>query len=203
MSCEKLRAGLDLTCGNIVKKYYQQAVLVNREDILNKRILTSTLSIEDVYTCRHKVAFNLNTGKSGFLFSASENSSSIFGVVEKSIVQGIPQYLHSVTIIVLGVSQAVKCVLNQLDYADYFVALQLYDGTIEIYGFEFGMTTDNYTYDPMNSDGGAIIKLKSLGDALEDELPFIYDGASVDFDNLFADVVFTPSGDFNNDFNNY
>lgn len=202
MSCEKLRAGLDLTCGNIVKKYYQQAVLVNREDILNKRILTSTLSIEDVYSCRHKVAFNLNTGKSGFLFSASENSSSIFGVVEKSIVQGIPQYLHSVTIIVLGVSEAVKCVLKQLDYSDYFVALQLYDGTIEIYGFEFGMTTDNYTYDPMNSDGGAIIKLKSLGDALEDELPFIYDGASVDFDNLFADVTFTPSGDFNDDFNN-
>lgn len=202
MSFEKLRAGLDLTCGNIVKKYYQQAILVNREDILNKRILTSTLSIEDVYSCRHKVAFNLKTGKSGFLFSASENSSSIFGVVEKSIVQGIPQYLHSVTIIVLGVSEVVKCVLKQLDYADYFVALQLYDGTIEIYGFEFGMTTDNYTYDPMNSDGGAIIKLKSLGDALEDELPFIYDGDSVDFDNLFADVTFTPSGDFNDDFNN-
>lgn len=202
MSCEKLRVGLDLSCGNIVKKYYQQAVLVNREDILNKLILTSTVSIDDVYDCRHKVSFNLKTDKIGFLFSASENSSTIFGVVEKSVVQGIPQYLHSVTILVLGVSQSVKCVLKQLDYADYFVALQLYDGTVEIYGFEFGMSTDNYTYDPMNSEGGAIIKLKSLNDALEDELPFIYEGDPADFDNLFADVVFTPHGDFNDDFNN-
>jgi len=202
MSCEKLRAGLDLSCGNIVKKYYQQAVLVNREDVLNKLILTSTVSINDVYNCRHKVSFNLKTGKTGFLFSASENSSSIFGVVEKSVVQGVPQYSHSVTILVLGVSQSVKCVLKQLDYADYFVVLQLYDGTVEIYGFEFGMTTDNYTFDPMNSDGGAIIKLKSLSDALEDELPFIYEGNSTDFDNLFGNVTFVPSGDFNNDFSN-
>jgi len=202
MSCEKLRDGLDLSCGNIVKKYYQQAILVNREDVLNKLILTSTLSIADVYECRHKVSFNLKTGKTGFLFSASENSSSIFGVVEKSVVQGVPQYSHSVTILVLGVSQSVKCVLKQLDNADYFVVLQLYDGTVEIYGFEFGMTTDNYTFDPMNSDGGAIIKLKSLSDALEDELPFIYEGDSTDFNNLFGNVTFVPSGDFNNDFSN-
>jgi len=202
MSCEKLRAGLDLSCGNIVKKYYQQAVLVNREDVLNKLILTSTVSINDVYNCRHKVSFNLKTGKTGFLFSASENSSSIFGVVEKSVVQGVPQYSHSVTILVLGVSQSVKCVLKQLDNADYFVVLQLYDGTVEVYGFEFGMTTDNYTFDPMNSEGGAIIKLKSLSDALEDELPFIYEGDSTDFDNFFLDVTFVPSGDFNNDFSN-
>ena len=202
MSCEKLRVGLNLACGNIVKKYYQQAVLVNREDVLNKLILTSTVSIEDVYDCRYKVSFNLKPDKTGFLFSASENSSTIFGVVEKSVVQGIPQYLHSVTVLVLGVSQTVKCILKQLDYADYFCALQLYDGTVEIYGFEFGMTTDNYTYDPMNSEGGAIIKLKSLNDALEDELPFIYEGDSTDFDNLFSDVVFVPSGDFNDDFNN-
>jgi len=202
MSCEKLRAGLDLSCGNIVKKYYQQAILVNREDVLNKLILTSTVSIADVYECRHKVSFNLKTGKTGFLFSASENSSSIFGVVEKSVVQGVPQYSHSVTILVLGVSQSVKCVLKQLDNADYFVVLQLYDGTVEVYGFEFGMTTDNYTFDPMNSEGGAIIKLKSLSDALEDELPFIYEGDSTDFDNFFLDVTFVPSGDFNNDFSN-
>ncbi len=55
MSCEKLRNGLDLSCGNVVKNYYQQAVLINREDVLNKQILTSTVSIEDVYECRYKV----------------------------------------------------------------------------------------------------------------------------------------------------
>lgn len=202
MSCEKLRNGLDLSCGNIIKNYYQQAVLINREDILNKQILTSTVSIEDFYECRYKVIFNLKPGLSGFLFSASQNSSSIFGTVEKSVVESIPQYLHSVTINVLGVNELVKCTLKQLDYGDYFVALQLYDGTVEIYGFEYGMTTDNYTFDPQNSGGGAIIKLKSLSEALEDELPFVYGGLSSDFDNLFKDIVFVLHGDFNDDFNN-
>lgn len=202
MSCEQLRNGLDLSCGNVIKNYYQQAVLVNRADVLNKQILTSTVSIEGVYECRYKVLFNLKEDLSGFLFSMTENGSTIFGTVEKSVVNGIPQYLHGVTINVLGVSQTVKCTLQQLDSADYFVALQLYDGTVEIYGFEFGMTTSNYTYDPQNANGGAIIKLVSLSEALEDELPFIYEGGANDFDNLFQDVVFTPHGDFNDDFNN-
>lgn len=202
MACEQLRNGLNVSCGNIIKNYYQQAVLINREDVLNKLILTSTVSIEDVYECRYKVLFNLKEGLSGFLFSASENGSTIFGTVEKSVVEGIPQYLHAVTINVLGVSQTVKCTLKQLDYADYFCALQMYDGTVEIYGFEYGMTTDNYTFDPQNSGGGAIIKLRSLAESLEDELPFIYEGGANDFDNLFQDVVFTPNGDFNNDFSN-
>ena len=202
MSVAKLRSGLDLSCGNIVKNYYQQAVLINREDLLNKQILTSTISIDDIYQCRHKVLFNLKTDKTGFLFSASENSSNIYGTVEKSIVEGIPQYNHSVTINVLGVSESVKCVLKQLDNADYFAALQLYDGTIEIFGFEFGLETSNYTFDSQNSGGGAIIKLVSNQQALEDELPFIYGGDSIDFDNLFAGVVFVPNGDFNNDFSN-
>jgi len=202
MSCETLRNGLDLSCGNIVKNYYQQAVLVNRADVLNKQILTSTVSIEDVYECRYKVIFNLKPDLHGFLFSTSENSTTIFGVVQKSVINGIPQYLHSVTINILGVSEMVKCTLKQLDYADYFVALQMYDGTVEVFGFEYGMTTDNYTYDAQNSGGGAIIKLQSLQDALEDELPFIYEGGADDFDNLFEDVVFVPHGDFNDDFNN-
>jgi len=91
--------------------------------------------------------------------------------------------------------------LKQLDFADYFCALQLYDGTVEIFGFEFGMTTAGYTYDAQNSGGGAIIKLISLQDALEDELPFSDEGGANDFDNLFADVIFVPHGDFNDDFN--
>jgi len=202
MSCEKLRNGLQLECGGIVKNYYQQAVLINRDDVLNKQILTSTVSIEDVYECRYKVLFNLKPDLSGFRFSSSETGTTIFGVVEKSTSQSIPQYKHSVTINVLGVTQAVKCTLQQLDYADYFCALQMYDGTVEIYGFEFGMSTDNYTYDPQNSGGGAIIKLTSLQEALEDELPFIYEGGSDDFDNLFLNLPFVPHGDFNDDFNN-
>jgi hypothetical protein len=117
-------------------------------------------------------------------------------------VENVPQYLHSVMVAILGVNQAVKCILKQLDNADYFAAVQLYDGTVEIYGFEFGLTTNNYTFDPMNSDGGALIKLSSSSDALEDEVPYIYGGNPEDFDNLFLNLPFVPHGDFNDDFNN-
>jgi len=106
MSCQKLRSGLDLSCGNVVKNYYQQAVLINRDDVLNKQILTSTVSIDDTYDCRHKALFNLKPDLHGFLFSMTENSSTIFGVVEKSTVNGIPQYSHSVTILPIFVHVA-------------------------------------------------------------------------------------------------
>lgn len=202
MACEKLRAGLDLSCRNIVKNYYQQLVLINRGDISNKQIITSTTSIEDVYDCRHRVIFNLKPDLSGFMFKISENASSIFGSFDKSVLENVPQYLHAVTVAVLGVNQDVKCVLKQLDNADYFAAVQMYDGTIEIYGFEFGLTTNNYTFDPQNSDGGALIKLSSSSDALEDEVPYIYGGNPEDFDNLFLNLPFVPHGDFNDDFNN-
>lgn len=202
MSCEKIRNGLDLSCGGIITKYYQQAILINREDVLNKLILTSTLSIDDVYDCRYKVMFNLKENLHGFRFSGAKNGTLIFGTTEKTTVQGIPQYKHSVTIQVLGVNQTVKCTLRQLDYADYFAALQLYDGTVEIYGFEYGMTTDNYTFDSQNAGGGSVVKLVSQNDALEDELPFIYEGNENDFDNLFLNIPFVARGDFNSDFNN-
>lgn len=206
MSCESLRNGLDLTCGTFAKKYYQQVVLVNRADVQNKRIVTSSLDIDGNYTCRNRVYFNLKEGKSGFRFSLNENSSSIFANFEKSVQENIPQYNHSVNIVILGVTEDIKCLFTQLDYADYFAAAQYYDGTVEIFGFEFGLTSNNYSYDPHNGSGGAVLKLSSLNDSLEDLPPLIYrstEGTEVaDFDNNFQDVVFDINGDFNSDFSN-
>ncbi len=84
--------------------------------------------------------------------------------------------------------------------------MQYYDNTIEIFGFEYGLTSGEYTYDPSNNGGATIIKLVSLEDSLEDELPFIYmtkpPGSEViDFDNEFANHTLDLSGDFNDDFN--
>lgn len=201
MSCEKLRAGLALDCAATQRRYYQQVVLINREDVDQKQILTSTVSIDDQYTCRHRVIFNLKEGKTGYRFSASENSSSIYASFEKSENEGIPQYRHSINIVVTGVSEQIKCLLKQLDYGDYFAAIQFYDSTVEIYGLENGLTSSSYGYDPQNSAGGGVIKLISMSDALEDEPPFVYGGNATDFDNNFEDVVFVEQGDFNNDFN--
>lgn len=201
MSCEKLRQNLDLSCTTLVSKYYQQLVLINRADVEFKQILTSYVDIEGVYTCRHRVIFSLFEGRTGYRFTVGENSTSIVPMFEKSEVDNIPQYRHSINMIVGGVSEEIKCLLKQLDYADYFAAVQFYDGTVEIYGFEFGMTTSGYGYDLQATGGGTVIKLQSLPDALEDEPPFVYGGDAADFDNNFANIIFVPQGDFNDDFN--
>lgn len=206
MACETLRRGLDLRCTSNYKKYFQKIVLVNRADILNKKIVTSFTNIEGEFFCRNRVFFNLKENLKGFAFEMNENASQIFATFEKSIVENIPQYLHSANIVVLGVTEDIKCLFTQLDYADYFAVAQFYDGTIEVFGFDYGLSTVNYTYDPHNSSGGAVLRLNSLSDALEDNPPYIYKSQSgseqEDFDNNFEDVIFDILGDFNSDFNN-
>ncbi len=204
--CEKLRNGQSTICITPAKKYYQQVVLVNREDVLNSRIVTSFVDIDDTYNCRNRVYFDLKEDTTGYRFTTFESGMTVFGMWEKTVVNGIAQYSHSVNIVLVGVDEDVKCIMKQLDSGDYLAALQYYDGTIEIFGFEFGLTTSNYTYDPANLSGGAIIKLNSMPDSLEDEPPFVYktqtpDAEITDFDNNFVDVIYDVNGDFNDDFN--
>ena len=204
--CEELRGGQDLTCLTPERKYYQQVVLVNRSDINLSRIVTSSVNIDNIYLCRNRVYFDLKDDKTGYRFTAGENGMTVFGLCEKTVVNGIAQYSHSVNILLAGVEEETKCLLKQLDSGDYFAALQYYDGTVEVFGFEFGLTTSNYSYDPANLSGGAIIRLNSLADSLEDEPPFVYKTQTpgleiTDFDNNFVGVVFDINGDFNDDFN--
>ena len=204
--CEQLRNGQDAACITPQRKYYQQVVLVNRSDVKNQRIVTSNIDIDGNYLCRHRVFFDLLPDTAGFRFTSGENGMTIFGLVEKTVVNGIAQYSHSVNIILVGVEEDTKCLLKQLDGGDYFAALQYYDGTVEIFGFEYGLTTSNYSYDPANLSGGAIIKLNSLVDSLEDEPPFVYRTQTpgletTDFDNNFVGVILDINGDFNDDFN--
>lgn len=204
--CEQLRSGQNTICNPPAQKYYQQVVLVNREDVNNSRIVTSFVNIDDTYNCRNRVYFDLKDNKTGYRFTSNESGMTVFGLWEKTIVNGIAQYSHSVNIVLTGVDEDVKCLMKQLDSGDYFAALQYYDGTIEIFGFEFGLTTSNYSYDPANLGGGAIIKLNSMPDALEDEPPFVYKTQTpglgiTDFDNDFVGVVYDVNGDFNDDFN--
>lgn len=203
--CEQIRTGYDMTCGNFSKKYYQQAVIVNRSDVLYKSITTPYVNIDGEYQCRYRVSFQLAEGATGHRFTLGENASSIYGLAEKSLENGIPSYNHTVNMVIMGVSEFSKCILSQFDNADYFVALQI-GNEVEIFGFEYGLGTANYTYDPQRN-GGTILKLTSLRDSPEDELPFIYvsgteGGEITDFNNNFADNVFDINGDFNDDFNN-
>jgi len=118
-----------------------------------------------------------------------------------SSLDNLPQYSHVVNILLAGISEASKCILKQLDLSDYFAALQHHNGLVEIFGFEYGLTTSDYSYNIQSGNGGGVITLRSMSEALEDEPPFIYGGSQTDFDNDFLDVDFTILGDFNEDFN--
>src|SRR5690606_1830493 len=108
-------------------------------------------------------------------------------------------YDHKIEIAVVGVDENSKTMLKQLDFSDYFGALQFKDGTIEIFGFNYGLKTDPYNYTPQGI-GGAVISLVSKYE--EYDPPYVYAGDSIDFDNLFANIPSFLGGDFNNDFNN-
>lgn len=205
MSCIKLRSEINNSCKTISRKYFQQVVLINKDDVQSFLIATPYSNINDEFFCRYRIAFKLKEGKKGFRFTSPEAGNSIFGFYNKTLKENIPQYNHSVQLSVFGIDEKTKCVLDQLDMAQYFAALQFYDGTVEVYGFEFGLKTEDYEYNPANNSGGTLLVLSSDEDALEDERPYVYvsgiDGnENNDFNNNFEDNPELPTGDFNNDF---
>lgn len=207
MSCINLRQGQDSSCNTYARKYYQQVVLVNKSDVKNVLIVTPSTDFDDEFTCRYRISFQLYEGKTGYRFTSTDKGNNVFAMFSKSVKEGFPQYKHTVQLPIFGVDEKTKCVIDQLDFAEYFAAVQYQDGTVEIYGYEFGLKTEDYEYNPANNNGGSLINLSSDEDGLEDEKPFIYisgiDGnESIDFDNNFSENPDLPTGDFNDDFNN-
>lgn len=187
--CGNLRNGQDNTClPTTQRKYFQQAVLINRLDI---DYTTSVVTLPSETECNYSVAFSLKEDKTGYRFSASESGSSIKGWFDKSRSDlGNAQYIHQVQLLVMNILESSKCVLSGLDLGNFVVALQ--NGqTVEIFGFYNGLSTADYTYDVAEGGGGALINLASLEDNPEGILPLVYksgtlDGEVADFDANFA-----------------
>lgn len=201
MSCITLANGLDVSCNTYQKKYHQQVVLVNKQDVLSYNVIVDNDEI-----CRHRILFHLKGGSTGYRFTSTDRGFSVLGRFEKTTKENIAQYRHNIQILMMGVTEEVKCLLKQLDNAEYFAAIQYTDGTIEIYGFDYGLKTSDYVYDAQAGLGGSLILLSSDDDALEDDPPYIYASATPgnendDFDNNFADNEPSELGDFNFDFN--
>lgn len=207
MGCITLKAGADYSCGGFSKKYFQQIVLVNRKDLLscNVQISKDSLIPDQPTECRHRVRFQLKENKKGFRYTFPEKGSLVFGSFTKSEDNNRAEYAHKVQIALYGVNEAFKCKLRELDNGNYFAAIQFTDGTVEIYGFEYGLKTNDYTFEPQSFSGGGIIELISDKDALEDEPPLIYfsnGNENADFNNDFDSNPPIVLGDFNDDFNN-
>ena len=190
-TCALLVNDLDVACIAPVRKAYQQAVLINKNDFD-----TSTITLPDPAadppTCDYSVEFALKSGTTGYRISGAEAGSSFYGSHDKSRSDlGFAQYIHNVGILIAGISEEVKCVLDSLDKGSFVVALQWKDGTVEIFGFVNGLTTGDYSYNVQEGGGGTQIILSSLEDAPENNLPLVYVSAvpgqeNVDFDAAFA-----------------
>lgn len=127
------------------------------------------------------------------MFKIPETSGSIFGTAAKTTadVTGLPQYLHLVQILAIGISAEIKCLLDKLGRGKFIVAAQLADGTVEIYGWENGLSAGDYTIDMAGGGGASVVPLQSKDTEQESMLPLIYKpqasgNANADFNEQFA-----------------
>lgn len=183
--CGQLNRGQDLSCPNLAKKYFQQAIVINRQDIENYQVQIDSTKNE------FYVSFNLKKGKTGYLFRGKEAGSSFFGSADKSTTeQGMIQYLHKTNLILQTADVEGKLSQHELDNGSFLVALQLTNNTVEIYGMEFGMSTADYTLDLQANGGVNTVVLQSFENSQENYLPLIYQSEvegseNADFDSLF------------------
>lgn len=189
--CSSLLQGQDGSCVARANRYYQQIVLINKSDIESFEINKTDFTIPTPI-CKYSVKFNLKTGKTGYRFTGADKGTVYFGTFEKTTSDlGFSMYKHNVNMLVVGISEESKCILESLDKGNFVVAMQFTDGTVEIYGIENGISTGDYTYDVQGGGGGAAIVLSSADITQENYLPLIYvsgveGGEGADFDSNFA-----------------
>lgn len=193
--CAKLGQGQDASCVPVKRKYYQQAVVINKSSIDPSTLVISKTDYETApETCLYNVDFSLKEGETGYRFSGAENGSVYFGRFNKSTSDlGLTQYAHEVQMLVVGADEQSKCILESLDKGQYVVALQFTDGTVEIYGVENGISTGDYTYSVQENGGGTAIVLASNENSPESSLPMVFvpetGDASAIFDSAFENVT--------------
>lgn len=192
--CAELKSGQDSSCTTPLRRYYQQAVIINKSDIDTSTVVVSVPTTEDP-ECTYNVQFSLKEGKTGFRFTGANNGSVYKGYFDKTTSdQGYPQYKHNVQIFLTGTSEDAKCILDSLSKGNFIVALQFSDGTVEIYGWYYGLSTGDFTYDVQENGGGTAIILSSLDIAPESYVPFVYKslttgGENADFDANFENAA--------------
>lgn len=187
--CSELKTGYDLSCKrNFAKGYYQEAVFINFNDIDKSASVLGDLT---GIACDYTVQMLLKDTKKGIRIKLPDNGSTIKGWYDKTTNdRGIVEYIHRVQVLAMGADKETKCKLDALDHGKYVVGLQSTDGTVEIYGYENGISTGDYTYDITEGGGGGIIPLQTKETQAESMLPLAYkpqDGgdAVADFDSLF------------------
>lgn len=187
--CAELKEPIDNSCNRKVPKgYHQEAVFINFNDIDREASVVGNLNGS---TCDYTVQMVLKTGKKGIQGKWPDSGSAIKGFFDKSSdTYNNPQYLHKAQFLMLGASAETKCQMDKLDHGLYVAVLQLKDGTVEVYGWENGLYTTDYTYDISEGGGGSLIVLQSKETEQESMLPLVYKpqtggDANADFNEQF------------------
>lgn len=185
--CKKLISGATLGCeATVQKRYAQEMVIINKDDLAT---ITKTISADTKYS--HTVTFDLKASSKGYKFAFPTNGSGAFGSTEKSTSDlGLVQYNHIANLIIFGVDETAKGILESLDKGRFVVAMRIGD-IIEIYGIDNGLSTADYTLDIQGGAGASAIQLSSGEGFEESNLPLIYSAgvagdAIADFDSAFA-----------------
>ena len=111
--CAQLAAGFDASCDPPARKYYQQAVLINKTDI---DPTTINITRPEDTAGSYNAQFVLLEGKTGFKFLGPSAGSNFVGSYEKTRSDlGYPQYKHNAQILIAGVTEAAKAILDGLD----------------------------------------------------------------------------------------
>jgi len=186
--CAILKNGQDAACIAPVRRFYQQAVLINKTDI---DPTTVVLSIPTDEACDYNVQFSLKEGKTGLRFTGSESGSTYKGYFDKSVSDlGYVQYKHNAQILVVGSTEEAKCILDSIGKGKFVAVYQFTDGSVEVYGWENGLSAGDFTYDVQEGGGGTAIVLSSMDIAPENYVPLVYksmtlNGETADFDANF------------------
>ena len=188
--CGTLKNGQDASCVAPARRFYQQAVVINKADIDPESVVLSVPTAEDP-DCLYNVQFSLKDGKTGFRFTGPESGSSYKGYFDKTLSDlGFPQYKHNAQVLIVGSTEEAKCILDSLSKGKYVVVYQFTDGTVEVYGFENGLTTGDFTYDVQEGGGGTAIVLSSLDIAPENYVPLVYQSTPPGSENADFDANF-------------
>lgn len=190
--CVELTGAIDNSCiRSTPKKYLQEAVIINFNDIDKENSVVGGVGS---LACDYTVQMVLKDGKKGVKVRLPDTGNSIKGYVNKSKAEnGWIQYLHQIQLLLLGASAEAKCTMDKLDHGLYAVALQQSNGTVEIFGYDEGLSTADYTSDITVGGGGNLVVLQSSEDAQESMLPLIYKPAALgdanaDFNEQFENV---------------
>lgn len=196
--CGKIYKGQDSSCEVQQKGHEQEIVVMNYSDL-------DTLEVERECTdedSKYRVKFTLKQGASGVKFIGPVGGNMMKGTFDKTRADnGLVEYQHMAHILMAGINEEQKCILDALDKGRAFIAVKIrnykrntpagLNEAIEIYGIGQGLVTADYTYDLTENGGLVDITLNSQEGAFENNLPYIYEsevsGQEItDFDALFA-----------------